>query len=270
MFRQLEKPRRSNPPPRPRRGRGESAFTLLELLVVVAIVGLLAGVLIPSLARARAQARMVVCATNLRAIGQAWEMYLNANNDTFPIAIGHRWWTYGGKESQIWYTGGDSNHRPLNPFMSMLQKGQLDAEVFRCPADRPIGDGRGGFAVTEGHSTYDYFGNSYMMNGVLLNAWDLRGEEPRRILSQSLRLRDVSIPYARVVLAGDCQWYYTVNDAPWDAHFHNREDRMNILFLDGHVACMQLTRGEGVTRDYSFLTWYAPYGDSEEPDAQGD
>ena len=62
----------------------------------------------------------------------------------------------------------------------------------------------------------------------------------------------MKIPFHSLVLAGDCQWYYTMFDAPWDANFHNYDDRMNLLFLDGHVEFIQVNRGVYVSSGYSF------------------
>lgn len=59
--------------------RRPSAFTLIELLVVVAIIALLISILLPSLGGARAQARQLLCNTNLRSIGQAATFYGEAN-----------------------------------------------------------------------------------------------------------------------------------------------------------------------------------------------
>ena len=62
------------------------AFTLVELLVVIAIIAVLMAILMPSLRRAREQARIVVCQTNLRQIGQAMHMYAPDYDDKFPDA----------------------------------------------------------------------------------------------------------------------------------------------------------------------------------------
>jgi prepilin-type N-terminal cleavage/methylation domain-containing protein/prepilin-type processing-associated H-X9-DG protein len=59
-------------------------FTLIELLVVLAIIGLLAGILFPVLAQAREKARQTQCASNLRQIGMAINMYVQDHDGQFP------------------------------------------------------------------------------------------------------------------------------------------------------------------------------------------
>jgi len=65
----------------------KKAFTLIELLVVVAIIALLISILLPSLQRAKKQARQLQCLTNLRSQGQAARFYAADNKDYIPRAI---------------------------------------------------------------------------------------------------------------------------------------------------------------------------------------
>ncbi len=64
--------------------RRRPAFTLLELLTVIAILTLLIGILLPALSRARSHAKAHACLSNLKGIGSAFEIYLNENEDVFP------------------------------------------------------------------------------------------------------------------------------------------------------------------------------------------
>src|SRR5881296_1409417 len=67
-----------------RMGR-KRAFTLIELLVVIAIIAILAAILFPVFAQAREKARQASCLSNLKQIGQGYLMYLQDNDEQFPL-----------------------------------------------------------------------------------------------------------------------------------------------------------------------------------------
>src|ERR1700691_749413 len=67
--------------------RNKKAFTLVELLVVIAIIAILAGLLLPALARAKMRAQQIQCVSNLKQIGVAFHVFLHDHNDLLPMQV---------------------------------------------------------------------------------------------------------------------------------------------------------------------------------------
>ena len=103
------------------------AFTLIELLVVVAIIGLLVGIVFPSLASARTQARRITCASHLHQVGIAMVAYMHDSGDRMPYV------SYMPSIGPAPLT--DDKTIYLADVLSRQISKQIN--VLQCPDDRP-------------------------------------------------------------------------------------------------------------------------------------
>lgn len=226
------------------------AFTLIEILVVVAIITLLVAILLPSLRRAREQARRTRCLANLHSLSLAWHDYLAASKDQFPQYVdSHVSWV--GKKGAL------PSYRIARPLNLSLDLAPLtdSAEIAHCPSDR----GYVGVRPT----VYDYYGTSYITNTYLVGQDQLliRTSDPckdgLKALSDrlpGLRRGRVTTGPSRLLFFGDGEWLDAANASrPWPAGWHGRQGWCNMAFLDGHGDFVRIRKGVYVSRDYTLI-----------------
>ena len=219
--------------PAPERA-AHGAFTLVELLVVVAIIALLAALLLPALARGKVSAHRLRCVSNLRQLGLAGQMYWDDHAGAcFRYSDG---FTNGGQLYWFgWLGPGTEGARPFDASVGALYPYLQGRGVELCPS---LNYALSHFKLKAAGAAYGYGYNLCLSVSL--------GRPP-------VTLAQVARPVGTVFLADAAQvnvfqppaspahplleefYYVSTNRIEATAHFRHGQ-RANAVFCDGHVA----------------------------------
>lgn len=232
-----------------------SGLTVIEILVVVAVIGALLACMLPALHGARRAGMRLGCAANLRSIAQALIAYAHDSAGAFvPQGLGaNPEFEFGGWQGNAMY----ARQRPLNSYLGLNPelKTESEAKVFRCPADA-------GFAGYPS-SLYRRFGNSYRANVALMPACGFPTSwgtpEPWQTINSAINSRLPDLAPAQVfqpqqtLLIGDHPWL-TQLEPLWiftcGRSWHDTPHTYNLAFVDGHVDHTPICKGLYLTEQY--------------------
>lgn len=253
-----------------------TGFTLVELLIVVAIIALLATILLGALNEARAVGRRTKCLANLNQITKGWHAYqidhkgafvrdhTNDPFDPYPPPPENYQINYAGQQGSL---GPEYRIRkPLNKWLGLDSKvGEVvsgarqrpDALLLQCPSDDGLGYAR--------PSLHDRYGSSYLANQVLIGpnflsrpSGDRFNPVWTKLNGQLARLSDSSIETAgRLLLFGDYAWWLDItNDPvvtadPMQAAWHGVPNRYSVSFFDGHSTSLMVKTGAIAAATYT-------------------
>jgi prepilin-type N-terminal cleavage/methylation domain-containing protein len=196
--------------------RRRAAFTLVELLVVVAIIAVLASVLLPALSAARRRGIEAVCLSNLRQIGILFAYYAEDQNGMYPAAqdpvhVDPSYWLWMGRG----FRG------VLEPYLGRVSEAR--PSILWCPAD----------PSTEFEKTSYAYSMAFYHSPEQINEFDEPADtytDPLPPLGQ--RPERVRWP-ARKILSGD----WTANHHPIepDGGWWCWDGKRSFLLADGHV-----------------------------------
>jgi prepilin-type N-terminal cleavage/methylation domain-containing protein/prepilin-type processing-associated H-X9-DG protein len=204
----------------------QRAFTLIELLVVIAIIAILAAILFPVFAQAKAAAKKTSCLSNSKQIGTAYVLYFNDHDDQFPFVKGDLPWV-----------------DTMQPYLKSRQ-------ILRCPSD----DSQNWTTPLTGATAIRK--TSYTLNGYLApgNSTDAQGgnfpnlssiDKPSQVifLSESNRNRTGNYFHSHVwnPPVSTSHWLVDI-DRPDDLDTDRHNGGFTSAYLDGHAKWVKWTQ----------------------------
>lgn len=264
--------------------RQARAFTLLELLVVVAVIALLVSVLLPSLHKAREQAKRVVCQSNERTIGVAAQSYIQAERERFCWGPIYPAWStgpavttyyYGGRIGASWLTYRYPD-RPLNRYVFnrnvKTQSSLQNFKVFECPSNVGVRWNSSPDPTPSNRGTcFEELGTSFQLN-TNWRYWSIQWHGNSAEAQQKrFRMADTILRYflkqpVRFILFYEDptdwmlanSWYFQSTFPKYQVPgWHKRLGWHSVQYLDGHGDYIYIDWKKNTPRTgYADARWY--------------
>jgi prepilin-type processing-associated H-X9-DG protein/prepilin-type N-terminal cleavage/methylation domain-containing protein len=225
------------------------AFTLVELLVVLTIIGILASLLLPALGRAKSTAQSTSCLNNLSQLQKGWLMYVHDNDDRFPPNISRK---LGFDQVSVvvdgrvpWVLGNpklDTNIANIEA--GVLFKHVPSATLFHCPADKSTVRDQPSFRRTRSYSVYGYFNMDAVSDSALdtLNNSDFNLRKLSQLVNPGPSRNWVFLDEHEISIDDGIFGFQASGPPPpggnwiWGAFPGDRHNNgANLSFADGHV-----------------------------------